>query len=259
MKKYMLILLVLLCCVHLGSLGRVEAREIDTRNSENRYRKRGNRYEGTITNPVGGKEFQLISAKIDYDESFSGSQHYYLRFYLENANPNVTVTVESITTNCHYRMDKVIPTAPWGAGYNEFAWPSDIIQELELQTNQLHGVIRLNKKYPSAIETVAPVLIYSKTSTIPSKVKNYVFTFFTGGIHWLSYSIFKRSHKIPFEKKKNIGLESEDILHIYWDAENMPEGYYRLHITAYFPDMFDPTQYHPYDMDILFFHKPKLR
>lgn len=207
------------------------------------YQERSYAFEGVKPSPVSGFDIELLSARVNYyDQPDKIGDRLQIRFFLDNPRP-VFLVVREIDPKYYYWLDKVKPKTEWIAGFeNVFDWPTtEVIRELGgLKPNDLGIVARLDKREPSAVETVAPVLFYQ--SQYPTQVNGYLFTF--------GLRDDAKVRGVIYEETKGAIVFSQDVgrqrggrpFTLKWDLTTAPAptGQYRLVLSGYTLSTNDP-------------------
>ncbi|MGB0124216.1 MAG: hypothetical protein WA400_05530 [Silvibacterium sp.] len=216
------------------------------------YQKRVGRYEGIKPKPVAGYDIELLSVRADYTEPAQPMPaELKIRFYLDSPS-DAYVYVRELDNKYYYWLDRVQPTAPWGAGFNNvFEWPSsDVIKQLDqMQMYDLGVLVRLGRPEPSAIERVAPAIFYS--SSAPARVNGYLFTFRLNGTAHIVATIFEGEKQEPVFRQIYPRKAGGAPFTVRWDASAAPAGLYRLVIGGWFSDTNQPIS-----QTVMFFHQP---
>jgi hypothetical protein len=220
------------------------------------YRKRANRFEGIREKPVSGFDIELLSAQVDYnDNPDTLGERFNVRFFLTRPQ-DVHLVVREIDYRHFYWLDKVAPTAPWHAGFdNVFDWSTaDVVKRLgDLRISDLGVVARLGREIPSAIEEVAPVVFYQ--SKYPSKVQGYLFRFRLREDAKVKSEIYDSGGERVFARALDPQFGGRPFS-VRWDVASrpVPEGVYKLVLSGYLRTTNDPVS-----QVVQFYHRPLIR
>jgi hypothetical protein len=220
--------------------------------SSDEYQKRAGRYEGVKPKPVAGNDVDLLSARADYTETASTMpDQLKIKFYLDSTAA-AYVFVRELDNRYYYWLDKVQPSVPWAAGFNNvFEWPSaDVLKQLEqLQMYDLGVLVRLGQPEPAAIENVAPAIFYH--SVLPTRVDGYLFTFRLNGTAHITASIFAADRQEPIFKEVFPRKAGGVPFTVRWNASDASAGPYKLVLGGWFSDTNQPIS-----QTVTFFHQP---
>lgn len=232
-NKILVIILIFLTCSAYGD-------KLD-------YKNRGDRWEGIKPQPVSGRDIELLSATVDYNEKWQPvPANCKLKFYLQQAT-KVDIGVQEIRPKHFYKLDRVIPN--WKAGFNSFKWSTnDVIAQLDLKLTTLGVVARLASDDDK--EYVAPVIFYHNNP--PAAINGYLFVFKVGGNAKLKYVIYQ-ANKVVIEDNLDKQFVGEPFV-IYWDSHKAQAGTYELVVDGYFLDNNDPI----YKV-VSFYHQPTVK
>ncbi len=198
------------------------------------YQDRGNRHEGFSTKPVHGYDIELLSALVDYREpSPTWPPQLHLKFYLPAAEPVFLTVRQPRPKTYYYRLDKIVPPAPWRPkAFNEFDWSTQpVLRNLTKETPaDLGAVVRLRQEDPSKRETVAPAALFHTRP--PTAVSGYRFTFKTNGTAYVTGKIYRGDKEI-YKRPQNREIAGSPFT-LSWDSMGQPEGEYRLELSGYF-------------------------
>jgi hypothetical protein len=224
---------------------------------EMQYQRRSNRYEGIKQKPVSGFDIELLSARVDFNDSPRQlSERLHVRFFLEQPAP-VHIVVRELDYKYFYWLDRVVPQSPWRTGYgNVFDWPtSDVVRQLDgLSISDLGVVARLEREGPSAVEQVAPVVFYQ--TQFPAKVTGYIFHFRLREDAKVKGAIYKMS-AVDAVFAQDLGKQRGNRPFAFkWDLTSSPasEGMYKLVITGYLLATNDPVS-----QVVQFYHKADIK
>ncbi len=219
------------------------------------YQERGNRSEGIKPKPVSGFDLEVISVLADYQEPASTlPQTLRLRFFLTGPTP-VYLTVREQRYEHYYWLDRVVPSPPWQAGFNEFSWPTaDVMRKVDpaFPVGNLGAVVRLHSNRPSAVEWVAPAILYH--STLPSRVEAYLFTMKPAGDARLKCEVFAEGTDKPIWTRHIRMAAGDQPFTVRWEAGASPAGSYRLVVAGFFLD-----NNQRFTQAIQFYHQPAVQ
>ncbi|HXQ69319.1 MAG TPA: hypothetical protein VN844_02480 [Pyrinomonadaceae bacterium] len=247
------------CVTHLGQLFLIAVVATLTTaaltQEDLKYRDRGDRYEGIDKGqPVSGK-VEVISVTAEHDQSQKSgiADAYKLKFYLRQQVP-VFVRVREMDNRFSYWMDKLKPAKNWQQGFdNEFEWQTkDVIKQKRIQIQDLGAVAQLDSESPSLDMKVAPVMLF--TGRRPTKVSGYSFTYSLNRRSNVTYSFASDSNPTnPLQEDKQNNVAEERSRTIIWDTSSVPEGWYRLTISATSRENNTKTE-----QVIHFYHRPRV-
>ncbi|MDF0666640.1 MAG: SUMF1/EgtB/PvdO family nonheme iron enzyme [Nitrospira sp.] len=219
------------------------------------YQNRGTYFEGVRPKPVSGYDIELISVMADYgDKDFLIPDCLRLRFYLREAVP-VQITVREQEVRLYYWLDKIIPTAPWKVGLNEFSWPTGrVLKRLDekLNVSELGVLIRLGRQTPAAAEDVAPAILYH--TRLPEKISGYMFTMKANGDARLTCKVFQEGKSTELMTQNFRRIPGGRPFTVRWDAAGAQEGRYALDCNGYSLDTNQPVR-----QRVRFYHQPFVR
>ncbi|HBA72077.1 MAG: hypothetical protein A2X82_02700 [Geobacteraceae bacterium GWC2_55_20] len=201
------------------------------------YQYRGNRYEGVRPKPVAGYDIELISTLVSSNENFNHMpDRLKMKFYLPKPS-QVYLTVRELDYKSYYWMDKINPSAPWSPGFsNCFEWSTeDVLKQLRgMNIADLGALARLDRQEPSALERVAPIILYS--SQLPTKADEYLFTFKTSADARLNCSIYREGGTLALYSI-NLSRQRGGRPFVFrWNSSKAARGAYRVVIKGYFLD-----------------------
>jgi hypothetical protein len=224
---------------------------------EVQYQKRSNRYEGIKPKPVSGFDIELLSARVDFSDAVQPlAERFHARFFLERA-AQVHIVVRELDYKYFYWLDKVVPQSPWRSGYgNVFDWPTrDVVRQLDgLRISDLGVVARLDREGPSAVEQVAPVVLYQ--TQFPANVTGYVFHFRLREDAKLKGAVYKAAGSQAVFAQ-DLGKQRGDRPFAFkWDLTSSPpsEGQYKLVLSGYMLSTNDPVS-----QVVQFYHKADIK
>lgn len=201
------------------------------------YQSRGNRSEGIKPKPVNAYDLELISVLADFREAANElPTTLRVRFFLKEPT-SVYLTVREQRYKDYYWLDKVVPTSPWKAGFNEFSWPTgDVLRQLDpkFPIENLGVVARLKNDRPSAEELVAPVILYHNRP--PSSVAAYLFTMKPASDARMKFHIFTATGDTPIWSSAVPLAAGDQPVLMRWPVGSSPAGLYRLVVSGYFID-----------------------
>ena len=218
------------------------------------YQKRGNYYEGTKSKKLSDNDqIELLSMRVDYQESMTPfPDRLALKFYIEQPQRKVHITVREIYDRRHYIMDRV-EKSDWQKGWhgNTFMWETSILSSIGLTApyEQLGVVARLRSPYPDIKEEVAPVCLYF--SKPPDKINGYVFIFKTSQDARIGWQVYQEDNSKLVYELPYIRLSAGVPFVFRWDCAKNPAGHYRLVGTGYYKYGNDPFSCH-----VDFYHQP---
>jgi hypothetical protein len=221
------------------------------------YQKRANRYEGVRARPVSGFDIELLAAQVAYtDDPEKMGERFQIRFFLTHQRA-VHLVVRELDYRHFYWLDKVEPESPWRAGFaNVFSWSTaEVVRQLaDLRISDLGVVVRLDRDTPSAIEEVAPALLYQ--SQFPTGIRGYTFHFRLREDAMLRASIFKEAGAQSIWSAPLARRTAGRPFSYRWDlAEGgAAEGSYRLVLSGYLLNTNDPVS-----QVVKFYHRPQVR
>jgi len=221
------------------------------------YQRRANRYEGIRAKPVSGFDVELLAAQVDYsDNPEQLGERFHARFFLKRPGA-VHLVVRELDYRYYYWLDKVVPKSPWQAGSaNEFDWSTgDVVQRLgDLRISDLGVVARLGKDQPSAVEEVAPVLLYQ--SQYSGKVGGYVFRFKLREDARVKGAIYKAGAGDPVLSRDLGRQPGGRPFSFKWSVGSTPvaEGEYQVVLSGYLLSTSDPIS-----QVVRFYHRPTLQ
>lgn len=214
------------------------------------YQRRGDRYEGLRSTPVGGLDVELLSARIRGRSPDSGwPDELILRFFLPRGEQPHIIVRQLRPTSFHYWLDRVSPSTPWREGrMNEYRWATGpVLSELgSLTRNDLGTVVRLGQRTGSRRERVVPAIF----SAIRPGDLEYRFTFKTNGVANLTIKIYRGDSPVPVYERPQNREAANSPFTLGWRALDQPEGWYRLVVEGYFLDN------SPLDKQVEFYHRP---
>lgn len=218
------------------------------------YQKRANRFEGLKAKPVSGFDIELLSARVDYSDAPEQlGDRFHARFYLDKPS-DVYVVVRELDYKHFYWLDKIIPSAPWQAGFgNEFDWPTrDVVAQLDdMRISDLGVVARLGRETPSATERVAPVLFYQ--TQFPTKANGYAFHFRLREDAKIKGTIYKANGELVVAEDLGKQRGARPFV-VKWDAGAASEGEYKLVLSGYLLSNSDPVS-----QVVQFYHRPAVK
>lgn len=236
---------VLACC--LWPLGASAQKEVE-------YRERAYGFEGVKANPVSGFDVELLSARVDYEDSPSlVKDQLQLRFFLDRARP-VNVVVRELDQKYYYWLDKVRPQIHGVSGFgNTYHWPTDeVIRKLgQLRPYDLGVVVRLDKDQPGAVETVAPPVFYQ--SKLPTEIKGYSFSFRLRDDSKVKATVYEEANGAPVIAQDLGKQRGGRPFTFKWNLATAPAkpGFYRVVLSGYVADTNSPVS-----QVVRFFHAP---
>jgi len=222
------------------------------------YQTRGESWkEGVRPKPVSGLNIELISVLVDYQDTVQTAKFpnkVKLRFYLHQDH-EAFITVRELDYRTYYWLDKVKLKKPWKVGFgNEFGWPAQpVLKGLRppIQLYDLGALVRLEMEAPSAVEQVAPGVLYH--TKLPTRIEGYVFTLKTGEDARLTATVIQEAtgKKVNTQRfrKKRAGRPFT----IRWKTEDADEGAYKLTVKG-----FSLTTNQTITKEIQFYHQPDL-
>jgi len=223
---------------------------------ELQYQRRGDHYEGIKPKPVSGFDIELLSARIDYNDRAQGlADRFRLRFFLQQPTA-VSITVRELDYRHYYWLDRIQPMTPWKAGFgNVFEWRTDaVVRRLgDLRISDLAVLARLDKRSPSALEKVAPVVLYQ--SQYPQRVNGYVFDFRLREDAKVKAAVYAAEGGDALTHR-DLGRERGGRTFSFrWDvaAPPVPEGWYKLVLSGYMLTTNDPVS-----QVVEFYHQPRI-
>ena len=220
-----------------------------------RYQARANRWEGIRATPVAGFDIELLSARVDYlDNPESLGERFGVRFFLDKAR-SVDIVVRERDYRHFYLLNRVDPPSKWRPGFgNVFEWPTaDVVRKLgDLRLYHLAVVARLDKSEPSAVETVAPVILYQ--SQVPKVVSGYVFTFGLRDTAKLAATFYAEPALQSVDMQELGEVTGAGPFDVRWDAAGAPEGRYRLVVSGYSLSTNDKI-----NQVVRFYHRPMVK
>jgi hypothetical protein len=206
--------------------------------------------------PVSGFDLALPSARIDCtDRAQRLADRFRLRFFLEQPTA-VSITVRELDYRHFYWLDRIQRKTPWKAGFGKvFEWRTEaVVRQLgDLRISDLAVVARLDKKNPSALEKVAPVVLYQ--SQYPQRVNGYVFDFRLrddAKVRAAGYAA-EGGDALAY---RDLGRERGGRPFSFrWDvsAPPLPEGWYKLVLSGYMLATNDPVS-----QVVEFYHQPRI-
>lgn len=216
------------------------------------YQPRGNRSEGVKPKPVSGFDLELLSVLADFREP-AGTlpQTLRVKFFLPEAVP-VHLTIREQRYQHYYWLDRVVPSVPWQAGFNEFSWPTgEVLRQVDpgFPLENLGVVVRLHRDRPARDEAVAPAILYYGTP--PSSVGAYLFTMKPAGDARLKCEMFRGGGDTPMWTSAIPLAAGDQPVTVRWPAGTAPAGPYRLVVTGYFLD-----NNQRFTQTVGFFHQP---
>ena len=220
------------------------------------YQDRGAYYEGVKPFPVSAYDIELISALIDFKEpSDDLPEQLRVKFYLPSKSP-VHLVVREQDNRLFYWLDRVKPVKEWRVGrHNEFAWPTmPVLRRLipSVDAQDLGVLIRLGTPEPTAVETVAPALVYHAHS--PEAINAYLFTMKTGGDARLSCSVYREGEATPRSTQTFRRIPGGRPLTVRWDTEGARAADFTLACKGFFLDTNQLVQ-----QTVRFYHQPLVR
>jgi hypothetical protein len=221
------------------------------------YANRGDRYEGTLAQPVSGDDIVLISARVAPVGGPAAPARMRLTFYLP-AQEKVKVTVRELDNRFYYWMDRVDPPKPWRPKRtNSFEWPTqDVLQWLYgrgLTPEDLGAIVRLaSGDTPSAREHVAPVLLSGDDAQVAPQ--RYLFTFKSNLPARLTCSLYPDRGMAPVWSKDFYRVSAGRPFTCRVPFGGLKKGDYRLEVNGYFLDNSALIR-----QQVRFFHNPDLR
>lgn len=222
--------------------------------SELQYQSRGDRWEGVKPKPISGFNVEVISVMVDYNEpNEMFPPRLTVKFFLEKPT-QAYLTVRERDYKFFYWMDQVKPSSHWRPGFNnEFVWQTaSVLSTLAgsgLKLDDLGVIVRLEGNSVSAIERVAPALLYH--SHPPKKVEGYVFTMKTSSDSNLRYSIRREGEAQAVWTQPFRRARGGRPFAIQWDASKQEEGHYQLEVSGYALDNNDAVS-----QIVRFYHRP---
>lgn len=220
------------------------------------YQRRGNRYEGIKAKPVSGYDIELLSARIQHGEDLTKlGARLGVRFFLKEV-ADVHVFVREVEHRHYYWLDRIVPAAPWGPGFdNVFEWPvSDVLGRLpDFKPADLGVLVRLGKATPGVVETVAPALFYQ--SRLPARATGYLFTFRLRDDAKVTATFYRKEGDEVLARQVFPRQAGGRAFTVRWDltATTLPEGAYKLVLGGYFLDSNEPVR-----QIVSFHHQPSL-
>jgi hypothetical protein len=223
-----------------------------------RYQPRAQRNEGIKPKLVGGFDIELLSARVDYQDTPNQlGERLQVRFFLPKRG-DVHLVVRELDYLHYYWLDNARPTTPWDVGFNAFAWPTaDVLQRLPappLRAYDLGVVARLDRPEPGAAEKVAPVVFYQ--SQFPERASAYVFHFRLREAAKVKADVFKLGNPTPIVSIDLGRQRGGRPFSVRWDATSppAPEGAYKLVLSGYMLSNSDPVS-----QTVEFYHRPVIR
>jgi hypothetical protein len=221
------------------------------------YANRGDRYEGTLAQPVSGDDIVLISARVAPVGGPAAPARMRLTFYLPERE-KVNVTVRELDNRFYYWMDKVDPPTPWRSKTtNSFQWPTqDVLQWLYgrgLTPADLGAVVRLAAgDTPSAREHVAPALLSGDDAQVAPR--SYLFSFKSNLPARLTCALYPDRGVDPVWSKDFHRVSAGRPFTCRVPFGGLKKGNYRLEVDGYSLDTSAPIR-----QQVRFFHSPDLR
>ena len=217
------------------------------------YQGRGSYSEGIFTSPSNAPRLDLISAIVDYRETYSNlPKTFQASYYLPAANP-AYLSVREIQPLYNYRLDAERHKSATDA-FERFEWPTaTVIQKLNwkepLKLEHLGGVVRLRKKRPDQDEEmVSPVALFY--SSPPKAATLYVFTFYPTQRMKLTFQVFAAGKNTALEPPQNFpSAPAKEAVTVTYNPAAWPEGWYKLVVKGY--SLVDNKQI---DSTVLFCH-----
>ena len=201
------------------------------------YQPRGNRAEGIKPKLVSGYDLELLSVMADFREAATPlPETLRVRFFLQEPVP-VHLTVREQRYEHYYWLDHVIPSPPWQTGFNEFSWPTgEVLRRIDpsFPIDNLGIVVRLNNDRPSAVESVAPAILYH--ASLPSTVSAYLFTMKPGQDARMKCEVYSEGADKPLWTTHIKMAVGDQPLSVRWETKSAPAGPYRMLVTGYFLD-----------------------
>ena len=210
--------------------------------SDLKYEKRGTRYEGIREEAVAGYDIELLSAQVDYRETFNRLPDVLkVRFYLSE-KAKTFLTVREINNRFFYWMDGV-QSDRWQQGYNNFEWPTaSVLRKLAgvdrrypeglTEMYALGVVARVGKDKPSIEEQVAPVFFYHQQ--LPSTVDGYLFTLKPAKFSRITCVVYKGNSEDAVNSENFPTVSGDTPFTFKVDALNMEAGWYRVVVNGIF-------------------------
>lgn len=219
------------------------------------YQERGNRTEGIKPKLVSGYDLELLSVMADFREVMDPlPKTLRVRFFLKDPAP-VHLTVREQRYEHYYWLDHVVPSTPWQTGFNEFSWPTgDVLERIDADfpVENLGIVVRLNGDRPSAVETVAPAILYH--SAPPSTVSAYLFTMKPAADARIKCEVYREGADSPIWTTHVTMAVGDQPMSVRWLAKSAPAGAYRMLVTGYFLDNNER-----FTQTIRFYHQPGVK
>ena len=223
------------------------------------YRARGNRAEGVRNLPVSGYSLELLSFRALPLEAAQGSlpAQYHIRFFLDRDRP-AHLVVREVENRYSYWLDKVRPTKPWRAGFdNIFDWSTrEVLAQLpELPVDRLAVTVRLDTETPSSVERVAPAIVYHTAA--PKAVTAYEVVFVANARLRVDASVERIDGSAAPGQMERGTLASWPAgvpFTLRWDAMSAPAGSYRLRLRAQVRENLER-----FDQLVEFHHQPVVR
>ena len=219
------------------------------------YQPPAHRWEGIRATPMAGFDIDLLSARVDYlDNPDSLGQQFGVRFFLDKPR-SVDIIVRDRDGRRFYLLNRVEPPSRWHPGFsNVFEWPTaNVVRKLgDLRLYHLAVVARLDKTEPSAVETVAPVILYQ--SQVPQTVSGYVFTFRLRDTAKLTATVYAEPALQPVDVQELGEVHAAGLFDVRWNAVGKREGRYRLVISGYSLNTSDKI-----NQVVGFYHRPVVK
>lgn len=218
-----------------------------------KYKPRGNRWEGILQEPRGGRPLELLSARIkslETNPEISGQLH--IRFYLPEKR-DVHLRVTEIENKYNYRLDRV--EQQWSPQrINTFSWPAgEVLGKFrELQLSNLGVVVRLGNSGPDEIEQVAPAAIYR--SEAPDRVTGYLFTFRVNSRSDLVAKLYRDKSGAAVGNPKPYPRTPRGPLTVHWPNFPSDAGEYTLVLGGRIRSTRKEVK-----QTVHFYHQPNLR
>lgn len=215
------------------------------------YQDRGDRSEGTLPEPIGSYDIELLSA-MAFRETFRSlsdiPDSLTLRFNLPGSQKPY-VEVKEIDQKSFYRMDKLKLQKP-----DLFKWDTgvlkQIVKEKGLQVSKLGVVARLKgQNEPLVAEEVAPALLYS--GQLPKSISSYTFVFKTNADAELKYFILRDQSEETLATQSLGYKVGRKPFEVRWNAADESEGYYKVVVKGFFKKDSSPIS-----QSVRFYHKP---
>jgi hypothetical protein len=235
------------------------------------YQRRGDREEGLRSIAVGGRDIDLVSARIDGPRNPSSAlppsagpawgESVKARFFLPESS-GVYLTVRQLRSQSTYywltfpARDEPDPSSGWSiSATNEYAWPtSTVLARLRGVTlDDLGAVVRLGQPAATNVQRVLPVALFDRDAI--TVVDAYRFSW--RPLNRVNVTVEIRSvggdlKRKPYYTRAGRWEDAGSPFTVVWSPADAPEGWYRAILSGYFDNNAR------LDREVVFYHRPIL-